>query len=135
MATLFETEITVLPRDIDVNGHVHHSVYLDYLLAARYDQMVRCYKMPIEEFIEMGYTWFARKYTIEYRYPLELSDRVIVRTWVEHVGKMSVDVGFEMMSKATGRLAARGLARFVLIDIRKNRPVRIPENVIERYSV
>jgi len=37
MATKFETELTVLPRDIDVNGHVHHSVYLDYLLAARFD--------------------------------------------------------------------------------------------------
>ncbi len=45
----FKTEIMVQPRDIDINGHVHHSVYLDYLLAARYDQMQRCYKMSTNE--------------------------------------------------------------------------------------
>lgn len=135
MATRFETEITVLPRDIDVNGHVHHSVYLDYLLAARFDQLARCYKMSMEEFLKMSTTWFARKYEIEYKFPVELGDCVIVRTWVENVGKMSVDVGFEMVSKATRKVAARGLARFVLIDIGSNRPVRIPEEVIKKYSV
>ena len=48
--TKFETEIAVQPRDVDVNGHVHHSIYLDYLLAARYDQMERCYGISMEDF-------------------------------------------------------------------------------------
>ena len=135
MATQFETEITVLPRDIDINGHVHHSVYLDYLLAARFDQMSRCYKMSMEAFHKMGFTWFARKYEIEFKSPVELGDRVIVRTWVDGLSRMSVDVGFEMESKATGRLAVRGLACFVMIDINTNRPARIPEEAIEKYSV
>lgn len=135
MLSKFETEITVLPRDIDVNGHVHHSVYMDYLLAARFDQMARCYKMSMEEFQKMGFTWFARKYEIEYKFPVELGDCVIVRTWVEKAGKMSVEVGFEMQSKKTGRMAVKGLARFVLIDIHTNRPAKIPEDVIEKYSV
>jgi len=49
--TRFETELTVRPDDIDMNQHVHSSRYQDYVLAARYDQMARCYKMPMEEFI------------------------------------------------------------------------------------
>jgi len=44
-------------------------------------------KMSMEEFWEMGYTWFARKYEIEYKYPFT------------------------------------------------NRPAKIPENVVKKYSV
>jgi len=50
MTKKFETEITVRPNKIDYNRHVHQSVYLDYLVHARIDQMERCYKMSIEEF-------------------------------------------------------------------------------------
>jgi acyl-CoA thioesterase FadM len=34
----FETELQVRPDDIDMNQHVHGSRYMDYVLAARYDQ-------------------------------------------------------------------------------------------------
>ena len=44
----FETEMPVRPDDIDMNQHVHNSRYFDYVLAARYDQMARCYRMPME---------------------------------------------------------------------------------------
>lgn len=43
MKTKFNTEIIVRPSDIDINRHVHQSVYMDYVLFARYDQMKRCY--------------------------------------------------------------------------------------------
>ena len=39
----FETEFRVRPDDIDMFQHVHNSKYFDYVLAARYDQMERCY--------------------------------------------------------------------------------------------
>ena len=39
----FETIVPVRPDDIDMNQHVHNSKYLDYVLAARLDQMERCY--------------------------------------------------------------------------------------------
>ena len=131
----FESEITIMPRDIDINAHVHHSVYLDYLLAARFDQMARCYKMSMDDFIALGYTWFARRYEIEYRHPLAFGDTAVVRTWVIEVGRVSVNVGFEIESRQSGRTAAKGTATFVLIDIEKNRPASIPEEVRKKYSV
>lgn len=39
----FETEVAVRPGDIDLHGHVHSPEYLSYFLAARFDQMKRCY--------------------------------------------------------------------------------------------
>jgi len=135
MYSRFESEIAILPRDIDINAHVHHSVYLDYLLAARYDQMARCYKMSQDDFVALGYTWFARKYEIEYRYPLAFGDTAVVRTWVKETGSMSVDVGFEIESKLNGKMAAKGMAKFVLINTDSQRPARIPDEVREKYTI
>jgi acyl-CoA thioester hydrolase/thioesterase-3 len=135
MTSKFESVIKVLPRDIDINGHVHHSVYLDYLLAARYDQMDRCYGMSMDAFFELGYTWVARRYEIMYKTPVVLGDDVVVRTWVEAFGKFSVEIRFEMESHQTGRCAARGSATYVLLDLKSNKPARLPETALTKYSV
>jgi len=130
----YETELPILPRDVDVNGHVHHTVYLDYLLAARFDQMERCYGMSMQEFWKHGLTWVARHYDIEYRSGIRLGDRAVIRTWIHDVERMGVIVAFEIFSKETGKTAARGRARYILVDTRTHRPRRIPEDVLERYS-
>ena len=135
MYSQFETVIKVLPRDIDINGHVHHSVYLDYLLAARHDQMDRCYGLSMDAFFKMGYTWVARRYEITYKTPIKLGDDVIVRTSVKEFGKFSVDIHFEMESTETHRCAARGSATYVLIDVRSNLPARLPEEARKKYSI
>jgi len=59
--TKFETAMLVRPDDIDMNRHVHGSRYTDYVLAARYDQMARCYRMPIEVFTTYSYALNANK--------------------------------------------------------------------------
>jgi len=66
----FETELGVRPDDIDFFQHVHSSKYFDYVLAARYDQMTRCYGMSMEWFIERGYGWVVKQAMIEYKRPL-----------------------------------------------------------------
>src|SRR5688572_5943127 len=56
----FETEMEVRPDDIDMFQHVHASRYQDYVLAARFEQMKRCYKMSMEEFLARGLGWFVQ---------------------------------------------------------------------------
>src|SRR3954465_3875998 len=85
--TRFETNLQVRPDDIDMNQHVHGSRYFDYVLAARYDQMARCYKMPMEEFTAAGLGWFVKVCHIEYKRPLRMGDSMIVRTWVDAIAK------------------------------------------------
>jgi acyl-CoA thioester hydrolase/thioesterase-3 len=55
--SIFETELTIRPDDIDMNNHVHNSKYFDYVLAGRYDQMKKDYKVTMEDFLERGFTW------------------------------------------------------------------------------
>ena len=143
MSSKFETEIVVRPDDIDGNRHVHNTVYLDYVLAARYDQMRRCYKMPMEEFTHEGWSWVVRRTEIEYKRPLLIGDTARVRTWVIGMGDPSGNkrsrsictVGFEVESVASGKLAARGEIVYVMIDAKTGKPIEIPKIVQEKYSI
>src|SRR5215210_5975768 len=98
----FETELQVRPDDIDMNRHVHNSRYFDYVLAARYDQMARCYGMPMEEFLRLGFGWVVRTANVEYKRALGLGDYFIVRTWIESIDRRGVRVGFEIDRKNDG---------------------------------
>jgi len=135
MTTKFETEITVRPNEIDINRHVHQSVYLDYVLFARYDQMRRCYKMSMEEFFKRGYTWATKSTFIEFRSPVFLGERVVVRTWVEKIRTSGVQVRFQILKAGTEDLAADGYAVFVMINISTGKPEPIPEDIKQKYSV
>jgi YbgC/YbaW family acyl-CoA thioester hydrolase len=135
MRTKFETEITVRPSDIDINRHVHQSVYLDYVLFARYDQMRRCYKMSMEEFFKRGYSWATKSTTIEFIRPVLLGEKVVVKTWIQEIGTKSVKVYFQIRKKETDDVAAEGHAVYVLVDARSGKPEIIPEDIVKKYSI
>ena len=133
--TKFETELQVRPDDIDMNRHVHASRYLDYVLAARYDQMARCYKMPMEEFLEAGLGWFTRTGHIEYKRPLRLGDVFTVRTWVQDMLRDGVRVEFELIKKSNGKLVCDGWFIFTMVTMTTGRAEAIPEWIRAKYLI
>lgn len=133
--TRFTSELQVRPDDIDMNQHVHASKYFDYVLAARYDQMERCYKMGMPEFLRRGLGWFVRVSHIEYKRPLKMGDHFTVTTWVDHVEDQSVRVQFEISKKANGKISADGYCVYTLVSTETGRAQSIPPDVREKYSV
>ncbi len=134
--TRFESHFSVRPDDIDLFQHVHSSRYQDYLLAARFDQMERCYGISMNTFIERGFGWFVKDFQITYRQQLGLGDRFTVTTWVETIKAASVNVGFEISrSDPKPALCCTGQSRYALIDLKTGQPTRIPDWAIEAYSI
>lgn len=133
--TKFETELQVRPDDIDMNRHVHMSRYMDYVLAARYDQMERCYKMAMEEFLQHGFGWYVRTGHLEYKRPLGLGERFIVRTWVAEVFKDGVKVQFEILKLKNSKLACDGWFHYTMINLKTNRAENIPDWILAKYSI
>ena len=131
----FETELQVRPDDIDMNQHVHNSRYFDYVLAARYDQMERCYKMPMAEFLKLGFGWVVRTAFIEYKRPLGLGDGFVVRTWIDKVEENGVDVHFEIIKKGTGKVSCDGYFHYTMVSTETGRAEKIPDWIIQRYYV
>lgn len=131
----FESEFQVRPDDIDMNQHVHNSRYFDYVLAARFDQMARCYKMPMEEFIKLGYGWVTRTAHVDYKRPLALGDYFVVRTWIEEIFDDGVKVNFEIVKKTNGKLSCEGHFHYTMVNLQTGRAEPIPEWIITKYSI
>ena len=130
--SIFETVLQVRPDDIDMHQHVHNSRYLDYVLAARVDQMERCYGVAMERFLEWGLSWFVKTAHIEHLRALRMGDRARVRTSVAEIRKREVRVAFEIVRDADERLSAEGYFDYMLVDVATGRPRTIPTGTKSR---
>jgi thioesterase-3 len=133
--SIFETELKVRPDDIDMFNHVHNSKYFDYVLAARYDQMAECYKMPMESFLNSGFGWVVRTALVDFKRPLILGDVIGIRTGILTINEKGCRVQFEIENKRTRKIAADGWFDYVMIDIRTGKGCKVNEEMILAYSV
>ena len=115
--------------------HVHASRYQDYVLAARFEQMKRCYKMSMEDFLARGLGWFVDTAHLEYKRQLGLGEQFIVKTWVQEILPTGVRVDFEILKKPTRKISCCGHFIYTLIDLSARRVIAIPPDVLEKYSV
>ncbi len=131
----FTSEFRVRPDDIDMFNHVHNSTYFDYVLAARYDQMERCYNMSMEEFIKQGLGWVVRTAYVDYKRSLVLGDEFKVQTGIESIHDKGCRVKFEIRVKKTDKVACEGWFDYTMIDMKSGRGMKVPAEVIEKYSI
>ena len=135
MNSIFETEITIRPDDIDLNNHVHNAKYLDFVQAARYNQMNNNYKMPMEDFHKLGYNWVASSTYIDWKRALMLNDKIVVKTQLDSIDGAKCKVNFWIVKLANNKIASEGYIIYTMISIKNGRPVKIPKDIIEKYSI
>ena len=133
--TAFESELRVRPDDLDLFKHVHSSRYMDYVLAARFDQMERCYGMSMEEFMKLGYGWVVKTGHFEYKRPLGMGERFIVKTWIEAIDRSDVEVRFDIMKADSRKTACTGWCLYTLVSLATGRSEVLPEWIAEKYAV
>ena len=125
----------VRPDDIDMFQHVHASRYHDYVMAARFEQMKRCYKMSMEDFLARGLGWFVQTAHLEYKRQLGMGEKFVVRTRVGEILATGVRVEFEILKLPTRKIACSGYFNYALIDMSTRRAIRVPPDVLEKYSI
>lgn len=133
--SIFETEIRVRPDDIDMFNHVHNSRYLDFVLAARYEQMRDEYKMPWEAFTELGYGWVVSRVTMNLKRPLYMNDVMLIRTGVLNMQAKGCSVQFEILNKKTGKVASDGIFDYVLVELATYKSAKVTEEMLRAYSI
>lgn len=131
----FTTQHKVRPDDIDMFNHVHNSKYLDYVLAARYEQMEIYYGMPMEFFLELGFGWVVKTAKINYKRALGLSDIFEVSTNILEINKNGCRVIFEIKNTKTQKISTDGYFDFVMINIKTGKSVALNDQMIEKYSI
>lgn len=131
----FETEHRVRPDDIDMFQHVHSSKYMDYVMAARYEQMDTCYGMAMERFMERGQGWVVRAVNLNYKRPLLMGDYFLVKTGINSIDEKGCRVAFTITNKASKKVCCDGWFDYTLIDMKSGRGIKVPEDIIEHYSL
>lgn len=132
---VYTTQLAVRPDDIDMFNHVHSSRYVDYVLAARFDQMARCYNCSMQEFLDNGLGWVLVSTEMHFKRPLKLGDEMHIETHLKAFENKISWVMFDIKNAKTGKSCCSGWAKYTMISLANNKPVEIPDWVLERYSI
>jgi acyl-CoA thioester hydrolase/thioesterase-3 len=97
--------------------------------------METCYKMPMEDFLKMGFGWVVRSAFVEYKRPLGLGDIFTVQTGIETINSKGCRVKFEIKINKTGKIACDGWFDYVMINITDGKSVKVSDQMISNYSI
>ncbi len=111
-----EIEIQVRFADTDAIGHVNNSCFAQYSEVGRL-AFGQATGQKVTSLI-------LARLAIDFRAQINLGDKVIVRTWVERVGRSSITMKQTIM--ANGQIAADIGTVVVYFDYSTNRPMEIP---------
>jgi len=110
--------------DMDAMGHVNNTVYFRFMEQARiswFDALV-----PQAEAWKSTGIVIANA-TCNFKRPLNYPGTVEVKVYIGPPGGSSVATYYELVMN--GEMYADGAAMVVFIDMEKQKPVRIPENI------
>ena len=85
-----------------------------------------------EKLLDMGYTWMIYKWKIKIeRYPRS-HEEIKIKTWASGFKNINAFREFEVYCQGEKILEASAI--FLLIDIEKRKPIKIPEEIAEFYG-
>jgi acyl-CoA thioester hydrolase len=128
MSSIFEYAIEVRDSDIDVLGHVNNVVYIQWMQNAAYAHSAAL-GWTLERYLSLGAGWVARLHQIEYLQPAFAGQRVIVKTWVADMKKVTSMRRYRMVRMdlpMRETLLAVAHTNWAFIDYKRGTPIRIP---------
>ena len=127
---IFEEKIVVKESDIDFNGHVNNLKYIEWMINSALKHSKNVGFTP-EIYKKMGCSWYVKSHFIEYKKPAYCGDELVIRTWIDEVRKITSVRKYEIYKNDI--LIANGKTEWIFVDLKTNRPKKIPENIIEKY--
>jgi acyl-CoA thioester hydrolase len=128
---IFTYSFTIPESAIDENGHVNNVAYVQWMqdAAIRHPESVTEYKPPENT------TWYAREHRVEYLLPAFLGEEIEVRTWLSEIKRVRAHRRYEFLRKSDGKVIVKGETDWVYVDAKTGKPIAIPANVSELFSV
>jgi acyl-CoA thioester hydrolase len=122
----FVHQVKVTVADIDNLGHASNLVYLRWVQEAALAHSTAL-GFPESAYVARGQAWVVRRHEIEYLRPALEGDLLRVETRVANM-KVANSERLTRIFRST-ELLCRAETDWVYIDLRRARPVRIPEEV------
>ena len=127
----FYYKFKVGDQAIDVNRHANNAYYLIWMQEAA-DAHSKTVGDFIEENLRNGFTWMARRNEINYLGQLFLGDEVTIKTWTELAKKTMSQRFIEFIKE--DKIVAKAVTDYIFFDVKKIRPVAIPQKLIKLYE-
>ncbi|MDZ8186723.1 MAG: thioesterase family protein [Nostoc sp. ChiSLP02] len=121
--------IPVRTYDIDFVVIVSNIVYIRWLEDLRLKFLDEHWELKQQ--LEQGYAPVLAGTEIEYKRSIKISDRVIGRLWLSDLGRLKWTVKAEIFSN--DELAAVATQKGTFISLENRRPIRIPEELENKY--
>ena len=130
-ATAFEITASVKPEDIDGQNHVNNTVYLRWVQEAATAHWQAIASSEAQK--EIG--WVVLRHEIDYKASACLGDDVVLRTWVGKATRLTFERFTEILRKRDGQLLSKARTFWCPINAQTGRPVRVPTQVREQFSI
>jgi len=134
MAAIGRIELVVPATAIDLNGHVNNVQYVQWMQDAAMTHSAG-QGWPQERFTAIGRTWVVRSHAIEYLHAVYLGETIAILTWVADFHKFRSLRKYKFIRPADERVLATGETLFIFCDLRTGKPVSIPPEVRDAYTI
>lgn len=128
----FEVEIRLPVRtyDIDFAGVVNNIVYVRWLEDLRLEMLARHF--PLDNQLKKGIAPIIIQTKIDYKQPIKLSDTPTGKMWMKAIESLRWTVN--AVISANGKAAALGEQVGIFVDLQSNKPIRMPEELKQKYQ-
>lgn len=117
-------EIVVRPTEIDVNGHVNNTKYVEYLEWGREEWYERA-DLDYDTFTRMGIQTVTVNININYRKECRQGEKLIIITSPNKVGRTSYVMEQKIRNEA-GEIVADAMVTCVTMGMKSRRSVEVP---------
>lgn len=128
-----QARLRVRYADTDAMGVVHHANYLAYFEAGRVE-LLRSVGISYRDLEQRGFLAPVVEVTCRYRAPAYFDDLLLVRTRLAEARPARFAFEYDIVREADETLVAQGRSLHACLDRTTLRPVRIPEDILQRLQ-
>lgn len=122
--------ITAGPDDIDELGHVNNAVWVSWIQ----DVAVAHWHALATPEQHAAYVWVITRHEIDYRGSVLAGETVTAETWVADSPKGARFDRLMRFTGADGRVKVDARTTWALLDRQSGRLLRVPAEVVERFT-
>lgn len=126
MPDIYLHEHTVQADEIDPLGHANNVSFVQWMQDAAIAHS-SAQGWPMSRYREIGMAWVVRRHTVEYLVPALRGERIVVRTWVADMQRVTSLRRYEILSG--DRLLARAETNWAFVRTVDGRLTRVPDVV------
>src|ERR1044071_9603752 len=127
----FEMTLSVMSGDIDEQNHVNNTVYLRWVQEVATAHWQAIASSEVQE----GIAWVVLRHEIDYKAPASLGDDLVLRTWVGKATRLTFERFTEILRSSDRQLLSKARTLWCPINAKIGRPVRVPPQVREQFSI